>query len=1176
MAKKFKTMDGNCAAAHCAYAFTEVAAIYPITPSSTMAEYVDEWSAKGQKNIYGETVEVVEMQSEAGAAGAVHGSLQAGAMTTTFTASQGLLLMIPNMYKIAGELLPTVFHVSARAIAAHALNIFGDHQDVMACRQTGFAMLASGSVQEVMDLGGVAHLASLKSRVPFLHFFDGFRTSHEIQKIEVMDYEDLKGLVDQEALKEFKDRALNPEHPVLRGTAQNGDIYFQGREACNKFYDAVPDIVADYMKEISKITGRDYKPFNYYGAADAKKVIVAMGSVCQALEETVDYLNAKGEKVGVLEVHLYRPFSAKYFFDVMPKSVEKIAVLDRTKEPGSLGEPLYLDICNLYKDCDNAPLIIGGRFGLGSKDTTPTQLVAVFNNLDAAEPKNGFTIGIKDDVTNLSLPLGERVNAAPAGATRCKFWGFGSDGTVGANKDAIKIIGDNTDMYAQAYFDYDSKKSGGVTMSHLRFGETPIKSTYLLDEADYIACHKPAYVYQYDILEGLKKGGTFLLNCVWTPEELDEKLPANVKRYIAENEINFYTINAVDVAVRVGLGSNRINMVTQSAFFKLSEVIPFDKAVTLIKEAIKKTYGKKGDEIVNMNCAAVDGAIDALVKIDVPASWKDAVDTPSENAERPEFITKVVDPVNAQRGNKLPVSTFLDREDGTFETGTSRYEKRGVAVMVPDWVPETCIQCNQCSLVCPHAAIRPVLVNADEKANAPEGFATLKAVGKEFADLEFRMQVSPLDCLGCGVCANVCPAPKGKALVMKPIDEVSAAQEPNWTYGIEKVSNKANLVDTSANIKNSQFAQPYLEFSGACAGCGETPYIKLITQLFGDRMMVANATGCTSIWGGSAPSMPYCKDENGRGPAWANSLFEDNAEFGLGMVVANNKVRATLESRMNEVMDKVSPELAAAFKEWIDGKNCAQSSKAAAAKIEVLIKDADMSNAAIKEIADRTDFLVKRSQWVFGGDGWAYDIGYGGLDHVIASGEDINIFVVDTEVYSNTGGQSSKATPTAAVAKFAASGKKIRKKDLGMIATTYGYVYVAQIALGANMAQALKAIKEAEAYPGPSLVIAYAPCINHGIKAKGGMGNSIAEEKKAVETGYWHLWRFNPELAEEGKNPFVLDSKEPTGTVKDFLMGENRYLMLQKGYPEIAEQLFNKAEDDLAARYAVYKRMAQD
>ncbi len=1174
MAKKMKTMDGNCAAAHCAYAFTEVAAIYPITPSSTMAEYVDEWSAKGLKNIYGETVEVVEMQSEAGAAGAVHGSLQAGAMTTTFTASQGLLLMIPNMYKIAGELLPTVFHVSARALAAHALNIFGDHQDVMACRQTGFAMLASGSVQETMDLGGVAHLASIKGRVPFLHFFDGFRTSHEIQKIEVMDYEDLKGLVDWEALKEFKDRALNPEHPVLRGTAQNGDIYFQGREACNKFYDAIPDIVADYMKEITKITGREYKPFNYYGAPDAKKVIVAMGSVCQALEETVDYLNAKGEKVGVLEVHLYRPFSAKYFFDVMPKTVEKIAVLDRTKEPGSLGEPLYLDVCNLYKDCDKAPMIIGGRFGLGSKDTTPTQLVAVFNNLDAAEPKKGFTIGINDDVTNLSLELGERVNAAPAGATRCKFWGFGSDGTVGANKDAIKIIGDNTDLYAQAYFDYDSKKSGGVTMSHLRFGKTPIKSTYLLDEADYIACHKPAYVYQYDVLEGLKKGGTFLLNCVWTPEELSEKLPANVKRYIAENEINFYTINAVDVAVKVGLGSTRINMVTQSAFFKLANVIPFDEAVTLIKDAIKKTYGKKGEEIVNMNCAAVDGAIDALVKIDVPADWKDAKDEVVADNDRPEFITKIVDPVNGQRGNKLPVSVFNGREDGTFETGTSRYEKRGVAVMVPAWVEENCIQCNQCSLVCPHAAIRPVLVDEAEKAAAPENFTSLKAIGKDFAGLEFRIQVSPMDCLGCGVCANVCPAPKGKALVMKPIDEVSEVEAQNWNYGIEKVTNKAHLVDKASNIKNSQFAQPYLEFSGACAGCGETPYIKLITQLFGDRMMVANATGCTSIWGGSAPSMPYCKDENGRGPAWANSLFEDNAEFGLGMAIANKKVRNTLASRMNEAMDAVSPELAAAFKEWIDAKDCAKGSKDAATKIEALIKDADMSNPAVKEIADRTDFLVKKSQWIFGGDGWAYDIGYGGLDHVIASGEDVNIFVVDTEVYSNTGGQSSKATPTAAVAKFAASGKKVKKKDLGMIGTTYGYVYVAQIALGADMNQALKAIKEAEAYPGPSLIIAYAPCINHGIKAKGGMGNSIAEEKKAVQTGYWHLWRYNPMLKEEGKNPFVLDSKEPSGDIRSFLEGENRYLMLKQAFPAVAEDLFSKAEKDLMERYDVYKRMA--
>ena len=1174
MAKHFKTMDGNCAAAHCAYAFTEVAAIYPITPSSPMAEYVDEWSAKGMKNLFGQTVEVVEMQSEAGAAGAVHGSLQAGALTTTFTASQGLLLMIPNMYKIAGELLPTVFHVSARALAAHALNIFGDHQDVMACRQTGFALLASNSVQEVMDLGSVAHLASIKGRVPFLHYFDGFRTSHELQKIEVMDYEDLRKLVDWDAVKAFKDSALNPEHPVLRGTAQNGDIYFQGREASNKYYEAIPDIVNEYMQEISKITGREYKPFNYYGAADATEVIVAMGSVCEALEETVDYLNAAGRKVGVLEVHLYRPFSAKYFFYVMPKTVEKIAVLDRTKEPGALGEPLYLDICNVYKDCANAPKIVGGRYGLGSKDTTPTQLVAVFDNLNAAEPKNGFTIGIVDDVTNLSLELGERINAAPEGTTRCKFWGFGSDGTVGANKDAIKIIGDNTDLYAQAYFDYDSKKSGGVTMSHLRFGKTPIKSTYLLDEADYIACHKPAYVYQYDILDGLKKGGTFLLNCVWTPEELDEKLPANVKRYLAENDINFYTINAVDVAVKVGLGPTRINMVTQSAFFKLSEVIPFDKAVTLIKEAIKKTYGKKGDEIVNMNCAAVDGAIDALVKIDVPASWKDAVDEPAKEDDTPDFVKNVVHPVNAQRGNKLPVSTFVGREDGTFETGTSRFEKRGVAVLVPEWVKENCIQCNQCSLVCPHASIRPVLVDEAEKSSAPASFETLKAIGKDFTGLDIRIQVSPLDCLGCGVCANVCPSPKGKALVMKPIDDVTPTEAPNWEYAMTKVKNKANLVDISSNIKNSQFAQPYLEFSGACAGCGETPYIKLITQLFGDRMLVANATGCTSIWGGSAPSMPYCKDENGRGPAWANSLFEDNAEFGLGMVFANKKVRATLADRMNEAMDVVSPELAAAFKEWMEAKDCAVGSKTAAEKIEALIKDADMSNAAVKEIADRTDYLVKRSQWVFGGDGWAYDIGYGGLDHVIASGEDINIFVVDTEVYSNTGGQSSKATPTAAVAKFAAAGKKVKKKDLGMIATTYGYVYVAQIALGANMAQALKAIKEAEAYPGPSLIIAYAPCINHGIKAKGGMGNSIAEEKKAVDTGYWHLWRYNPQLAEEGKNPFILDSKEPTGTVKDFMMGENRYLMLQKTHPEVAEQLFAKAEKDLAERYEVYKKMA--
>ena len=1172
MAKKFKTMDGNCAAAHCAYAFTEVAAIYPITPSSTMAEYVDQWSAAGLKNIFGQTVDVVEMQSEAGAAGAVHGSLQAGALTTTFTASQGLLLMIPNMYKIAGELLPTVFHVSARALAAHALNIFGDHQDVMACRQTGFALLASGSVQETMDLGGVAHLASIKSRVPFLHFFDGFRTSHEIQKIEVMDFEDLKNLVDMDAIKEFKDRALNPEHPVLRGTAQNSDIYFQGREACNKYYDAVPDIVADYMKEISKITGREYAPFNYYGAPDAEKVIVAMGSVCEAIEETVDYLVAKGEKVGVVKVHLYRPFSAKYFFDVLPATVKKIAVLDRTKEPGSLGEPLYLDVCNLYTGKADAPKIVGGRFGLGSKDTTPTQILAVFNNLDASEPKNGFTIGIVDDVTNTSLEMPAKINAAPQGAKRCKFWGFGSDGTVGANKDAIKIIGDNTNLYAQAYFDYDSKKSGGVTMSHLRFGEKPIKSTYLLDEADYIACHKPAYIHQYDVLEGLKKGGTFLLNCVWTPEELDEKLPANVKKYIAENDIEFYTINAVDVAVKVGLGPNRINMVTQSAFFKLADVIPFDQAVTLIKDAIKKTYGKKGDEIVKMNCDAVDGAIDALRKIDVPANWKDAVDNNEIKKDVPAFIKNIVVPVNAQKGNTLPVSTFEDMADGTFETGTSAYEKRGVAVNVPVWDKTKCIQCNQCSLVCPHAAIRPVLVSKEEAANNPAAFETVPVKGiKDIPEgMTFRMQVSPLDCLGCGVCAQVCPD-KVQALTMKPIDEVADVEAANWEYAMT-IPVKDNYTD-KYTVKGSQFAQPLLEFSGACAGCGETPYIKLITQLFGDRMMVANATGCTSIWGGSAPSMPYTKNAEGKGPAWANSLFEDNAEFGLGMVKANNKIRATLAERMTSVMDVVDAKLADAFKAWIDGMDDAEASKAAAKAIAENIKGADMTNPAIKEIADRQDFLVKRSQWVFGGDGWAYDIGYGGLDHVIASNEDINIFVVDTEVYSNTGGQASKATPTAAIAKFAAAGKRVKKKDLGMIATTYGYVYVAQIALGANMNQALKAIKEAEAYKGPSLIIAYAPCINHGIKI--GMSNTIFEEKKAVDTGYWHLWRYNPMLAQEGQNPFVLDSKEPTGSVQDFLNGENRYLQLKKANPELADKLFTKAEQDLLDRYEVYKKMAE-
>lgn len=1172
MAKKMKTMDGNCAAAHCAYAFTEVATIYPITPSSTMAEYVDEWSAKGQKNIFGQTVDVAEMQSEAGAAGAVHGSLQGGALTTTFTASQGLLLMIPNMYKMAGELLPAVFHVSARAIAAHALSIFGDHQDVMACRQTGFAMLASGSVQETMDLAGIAHLAAIKGRVPFLHFFDGFRTSHEIQKIEVMDYEDLAKLVDYEAIKEFKDRALNPEHPVLRGTAQNPDIYFQGREASNKYYEAIPDIVNGYMKDISEITGREYKPFNYYGHPEATKVIVAMGSVCETIEETVDYLNARGEKVGVVKVHLYRPFSPKYFFDVLPKTVEKIAVLDRTKEPGALGEPLYLDVCNLFFGKANAPVIVGGRFGLGSKDTTPTHIMSVFNNLNDENPKNGFTVGIVDDVTNLSLPMPEKINAAPAGTTRCKFWGFGSDGTVGANKDAIKIIGDNTDLYAQAYFDYDSKKSGGVTMSHLRFGHTPIRSTYLLDEADYIACHKPAYIYQYDVLEGLKKGGTFLLNCVWSTEELEEKLPAHMKRYIAKNDIQFYIINAVKIAEEIGLGG-RINMVTQSAFFKLANVIPMEKAIVLLKEAIKKTYGKKGQNIVDMNCEAVDKALTALVKVDVPSDWKDAVDEEKkDDVTVPAFIKNIVEPVTAQKGNKLPVSTFKDMADGTFMQGTSRYEKRTVAVNVPEWIMQNCIQCNQCSLVCPHAAIRPVLLNDEEASKAPSGFESKDAMGPQLKGLKFRMQVSPKDCLGCGVCAQVCPA-KEKALVMKPVDEMVEKEAANWDYAMN-VPVKDNLMD-KFSVKGSQFAQPLLEFSGACAGCGEPPYIKLITQLFGDRMMIANATGCTSIWGGSAPSTPYCTNVEGKGPAWANSLFEDNAEYGLGMVLAVKKVRKGLQAKMEEALElNIDEKLKEAFKAWIDGKDDAEKSKAAAKDICELLKNADLSVPQLKEINDRKDYLIKRSNWAFGGDGWAYDIGYGGLDHVLASGEDINILVVDTEVYSNTGGQSSKSTPTAAVAKFAASGKKVKKKDLGMIATTYGYVYVAQIALGANMSQAIKAIKEAEAYPGPSIIIAYAPCINHGIKV--GMNNTISEEKKAVDTGYWHLWRYNPELKEEGKNPFILDSKEPTGKVSDFMNGENRYLMLKQAYPEIAEKLFAKAEKDMAERYENYKRMARD
>lgn len=1168
-----KTMDGNMAASYVSYAFTDVAAIYPITPSSTMAEVVDEWSAHGKKNIFGQSVRVAEMQSEAGAAGAVHGSLSAGALTTTYTASQGLLLMIPNMYKIAGELMPCVFHVSARAVAGHALSIFGDHSDVMACRQTGFALLASGSVQEVMDIGGVAHLTSIKTRIPFVHFFDGFRSSHEIQKIELIDYDEFAGLVDYDAVKEFRDRALNPEHPYTKGTAQNPDIYFQAKESANSFYEDVPDMVESYMAEITKITGREYHPFNYHGAPDAENVIIAMGSACETIDETVDYLVAKGEKVGVVKVHLYRPFSPKYFFNVLPASVKKIAVLDRTKEPGALGEPLYMDVCSLYKGKNDAPLIVGGRYGLGSKDTTPTQIKAVFDNLKADEPRNGFTLGIVDDVTNLSLSLGEKISTAPEGTTRCKFWGFGSDGTVGANKDAIKIIGDNTDLYAQAYFDYDSKKSGGVTVSHLRFGKKPIKSTYLINSADFIACHKQAYVNQYEILEGLNSGGTFLLNCNWKPEELSEKLPAKIKKYLADNKINFYIIDAVSIGNQIGLGS-RINMVMQSAFFKLANVIPLEDAIKYLKEAIKKTYGKKGDAVVKMNHDAVDKALEALVKIDVPASWGEEVEAQAEaaaNTDIPEFIEKVVGPINAQQGNKLPVSAFKGREDGSFPQGTAAYEKRCIAINVPEWQIDNCIQCNQCAYVCPHAAIRPILVNEEEAAKAPASFVTKKAIGKQLAGLAYRIQVDTMDCTGCGSCAEVCPA-KEKALVMKPLAEQIEKEKENWDFAVS-VTSKAGLWNINS-VKGSQFAQPLLEFSGACAGCGETPYAKLLTQLYGDRMVIANATGCSSIWGGSAPSTPYCTNAKGQGPAWANSLFEDNAEYGYGMYLASKQIRDGVADVMQKAIDSEIPsDLKEAFEAWVAGKDDGNASKEAKAKImDLLDKYNDL--AVVKEIVDKKDFLVKPSNWIFGGDGWAYDIGYGGVDHVLASGEDVNIMVFDTEVYSNTGGQSSKSTPTAAVAKFAASGKKIRKKDLGQMAMSYGYVYVAQIAMGADMNQCIKVIAEAEAYKGPSLIIAYAPCINHGLKV--GMGCSMEEEKRAVEAGYWHLYHFNPELKEQGKNSFVLDSKEPKGSFRDFLMGEVRYSSLLKTFPDLAEELFNQAEVDAKERYETYKKLAQD
>ena len=1176
--KKFMTCDGNCAAAHVAYMFSEVAAIYPITPSSPMAEYIDEWSAGGRKNIFGENVKVVEMQSEAGASGAVHGSLQAGALTTTYTASQGLLLMIPNMYKIAGELLPGVFHVSARALAAQALSIFGDHADVMACRQTGFAMLVTSSVQEIMDLAPVAHLAAIEDRVPFVHFFDGFRTSHEIQKVEAADMEKLRKLVNYKALKEYRERALNPEHPVTRGTAQNPDIYFQTRELQNKYYDALPDIVAKYMKQMTKITGRQYAPFVYYGAKDATDVIIAMGSVNDVIKTVIDKENKAGKKLGLVTVHLYRPFSVKYLIAVMPETVERICVLDRTKEPGANGDPLYLDVVEAFKDAKKQPMIIGGRYGLSSKDTTPAQILAVYKNLAAAKPMNQFTVGINDDVTHRSLKVGKEISILPKGTFEAKFYGLGADGTVGANKNSIKIIGDNTNKYSQAYFDYDSKKSGGYTCSHLRFGDQPILAPYLVGTPDFVAVHVPSYLRKYDCLRGLKKNGTFLYNSPWSVEETKKHLPDYVKKYLALNNINMYIIDATKIAAEIGLG-NRTNTILQSAFFKISGVIPYDLAVEQMKKFIVKSYGKKGEDVVNMNYAAVDRGGE-ITKVEIPAAWAKLNCTTDfvfeHNDKDPEFINKVMRPMVAQCGNDLPLSAFKDIVDGTFPAGTTAYEKRGVATVVPEWNPANCIQCNQCSLVCPHAAIRPVVMTDAELKKAPKGMATIDMkMPKEMAGMHFRMQVSVMDCTGCGNCADVCPGMKGnKALVMKPF-ETQLEEAKNWEYGQKKVTYKDELIDKYASVKNSQFAQPLFEFSGACAGCGETPYIKTITQLFGERMLVANATGCSSIYGGSAPATPYCKNNrSGKGVAWANSLFEDNAEFGLGMATATRKMRDRVERIMKEAIAECeccTGELKKLFQAWIDNREDGVKTAELAPQI---LKECDKCGCDYcKQIIDLKDHLVKKSQWIFGGDGWAYDIGFGGLDHVLASGEDVNVLVLDTEVYSNTGGQSSKATPAGAVAKFAASGKKVRKKDLGMIAKSYGYVYVAQVAMGASQAQYFKAIKEAEAYPGPSLIICYAPCINHGIKI--GMGHSQLEEKLAVDCGYWHLWRFNPAEEEEGKNGFHLDSKEPNwADFQKFIMGEVRYNSLVKTFPEEARELFAKTEQFAKLRYEGYKKLA--
>ena len=1174
--KKFITCDGNQAAAHIAYMFSEVAAIYPITPSSPMAEHVDEWAAQGRKNLFGDTVSVQEMQSEGGAAGAVHGSLQAGALTTTFTASQGLLLMIPNMYKIAGELLPCVFHVSARTLATHSLCIFGDHSDVMACRQTGFAMLCEGSVQEVMDLSAVAHLSTIESRVPFINFFDGFRTSHEYQKIEEIDQEDLRPLVDQKALSEFRARALSPEHPVARGMAENPETFFAHRESCNAYYDAVPAVVEKYMAEVSKITGREYKLFSYYGADDAERVIICMGSVTEAAREAIDYLNQKGEKVGMVSVHLYRPFSVKHLLAAVPATTKRIAVLDRTKEPGAAGEPLFLDVKDAYYGRENAPLIVGGRYGLGSCDTTPTMIISVYDNLALPTPKDHFTLGIVDDVTFTSLPLEKEMALGGEGIFEAKFYGLGADGTVGANKNSVKIIGDNTDKYCQAYFSYDSKKSGGFTCSHLRFGDHPIRSTYQIKTPNFVACHVQAYLHMYDVLRGLRDNGTFLLNTIWEGDELAANLPNNVKRYFAEHHITVYYINATKIAQEIGLG-NRTNTILQSAFFRITQVIPVDLAVEQMKKFIVKSYGKKGQDVVDKNYQAVDRGGE-YKELTVDPAWANLPADPKVERDEPAYISDLVRPINAQNGDLLPVSAFKVSVDGTWEQGTAAYEKRGVAAFVPEWVPENCIQCNKCAYVCPHAAIRPFVMDDEEAKGFTATTLEMKAPAA-MKGMHFRQQVDVLDCLGCGNCVDVCPGLRGnKALVMKPL-ETQMAEDANWTYCVKNVKTKQHLVDIKQNPKNSQFATPLFEFSGACSGCGETPYVKLISQLFGDRQMIANATGCSSIYSGSIPSTPYTKNEKGQGPAWANSLFEDFCEFGLGMVLANKKMRNRIQSLLEQSLadEHVPAEFKEAAQAWIAGREDADASRAAADKLVPMIEAAKGQCPVCAQLAELTHYLTKRSQWIIGGDGASYDIGYGGLDHVLASGEDVNILVLDTEVYSNTGGQASKATPLGAIAQFAAAGKRVTKKDLGLMQTTYGYIYVAQIAMGADQAQTLKAIREAEAYPGPSLIIAYAPCINHGLKAKGGMGKSQAEEAKAVECGYWQLWRFNPALEAEGKNPFTLDSKEPDWSkFQDYLNGEVRFLSLKKARPAEAQELFDKTEEAAKRRYASYVRKSKE